>query len=62
MRRVTGSPAVMAEALRHVAGLVHRRRVIAQVAPFRAGAHTLMGGAIKLMTFDDAPPLVYVEP
>ncbi len=61
LRRVTGSPAVMVEALRHVAALVHRRRVIAQVLPFRAGAHTLMGGAIKLMGFDDAPPLVYFE-
>ncbi|MDX3584412.1 helix-turn-helix transcriptional regulator [Streptomyces europaeiscabiei] len=61
LRRVTGSPTVMVEALRHVAALVHRRRVIAQVLPFRAGAHTLMGGAIKLMGFDDAPPLVYFE-
>ncbi|EMF51165.1 MULTISPECIES: helix-turn-helix transcriptional regulator [Streptomyces] len=61
LRRVTGSPAVMVEALRHVAALVHRRRIIAQVLPFRAGAHTLMGGAIKLMGFDDAPPLVYFE-
>lgn len=51
----------MVEALRHVAALVHRRRVIAQVLPFRAGAHTSMGGAIKLMGFDDAPPLVYFE-
>ncbi|MFF7842792.1 helix-turn-helix domain-containing protein [Streptomyces ossamyceticus] len=61
LRRVTGSPAVMVEALRRVAGLVHRRRVIAQVLPFNAGAHTLMGGALKLMAFDDAPPLVYFE-
>ncbi|WNZ10601.1 helix-turn-helix transcriptional regulator [Streptomyces sp. 11x1] len=61
LRRRTGNRAVMAEALHHVAALVNRRRVIAQVIPFNAGAHTLMGGALKLMTFDDAPPLVYFE-
>lgn len=61
LRRMTGGPAVMAEALRHVVDLARRRRIIVQVVPFREGAHTLMGGAIKLMTFDDAPPLVYFE-
>jgi hypothetical protein len=29
--------------------------------PFKAGAHPAMEGAIKLMDFDDAPPLVYFE-
>ncbi|MFG2791577.1 helix-turn-helix domain-containing protein [Streptomyces sp. NPDC048419] len=61
VRRVTGGRAVMAEALRHIAGLVHRSRVIAQVLAFEAGAHPGMEGAIKLMDFEDAPPLVYFE-
>ncbi|MCW7942355.1 XRE family transcriptional regulator [Streptomyces hygroscopicus] len=61
LRRRTGGPAVMAKALRHIVGMVRRRRVIVQVLPFAEGAHTLMGGAIKLMVFDDAPPLVYFE-
>lgn len=61
LRRVTGGPAVMAEALQHVVGMVRRRRVIVQVLPFKEGAHTLMGGAVKLMVFDNAPTLVYFE-
>ena len=51
----------MAEALRHVADMARQRRVIVQVLPFAGGAHTLMGGAVKLMAFDDAPPLLYFQ-
>jgi transcriptional regulator with XRE-family HTH domain len=61
LRRTTGGPEVMAEALGHVATMARQRRVIVQVLPFAGGAHTLMGGAVKLMAFDDAPRLVYFE-
>ncbi|MFI6546360.1 helix-turn-helix domain-containing protein [Streptomyces prunicolor] len=61
LRRVTGGPEVMAAVLSHVVGLIRRSRVIVQVMPFRAGAHPAMEGSIKLMDFDDAPPLVYFE-
>ncbi|MEV6292224.1 helix-turn-helix transcriptional regulator [Streptomyces sp. NPDC051896] len=61
LRRVTGGRAVMAEALRHIADLARRGRVIVQVLPFSAGAHAAMEGSIKLMDFEDAPPLVYFE-
>ncbi|QFQ98313.1 transcriptional regulator [Streptomyces phaeolivaceus] len=61
LRRETGGRAVMAEALNHVADLARRNRVIMQVLPFSAGAHTAMEGALKLMDFDEAPPLVYFE-
>lgn len=61
LRRVTGGRAVMAEALRHIADLADRGRVIAQVLRFEAGAHAAMQGAIKLMDFEEAPPLVYFE-
>ncbi|MFE9398409.1 helix-turn-helix domain-containing protein [Streptomyces flavidovirens] len=61
LRRKVGEPAVMAQALRHVAAMARRHRVIAQVLPFDAGGHAAMGGAIKLMTFEDAPPLAYLE-
>ncbi|MBE4738186.1 MULTISPECIES: helix-turn-helix domain-containing protein [Streptomyces] len=61
LRRETGGRAVMAEALTHVADLARRNRVIVQVLPFSAGAHTAMGGSLKLMDFDDAPSLVYFE-
>lgn len=61
LRRVTGGHAVMAEALRHIADLARRGRVIVQVLPFGAGAHAAMEGSIKLMDFEDAPPVVYFE-
>jgi transcriptional regulator with XRE-family HTH domain len=61
LRRETGGRAVMAEALRHIVHLGRRSRVIVQVLPFSAGAHAAMQGAMKLMEFADAPPLVYYE-
>ncbi|MFF7354383.1 MULTISPECIES: helix-turn-helix domain-containing protein [Streptomyces] len=61
LHRETGGRAVMAEALHRVADLSRRSRVIVQVLPFSAGAHTAMQGALKLMEFADAPPLVYFE-
>ncbi|MEW2317478.1 helix-turn-helix domain-containing protein [Streptomyces seoulensis] len=61
LRRTVGGPAAMAEALRHVADLMRRRRVIAQVLPFAAGAHPAMGGPLKLMEFADSPPLCFLS-
>jgi transcriptional regulator with XRE-family HTH domain len=61
LRRPVGGASAMAEALRHVAGLVSRHRLIAQVLPFSAGTHAAMGGSLKLMEFADAPPLCFVE-
>ncbi|MER5943102.1 helix-turn-helix transcriptional regulator [Streptomyces sp. NPDC001928] len=61
LRRVTGGSEVMAEVLRHVARLSRRGRAIVQVLPFGAGAHAAMEGSIKLMDFEDAPPMVYFE-
>ncbi|MBR8642304.1 helix-turn-helix transcriptional regulator [Streptomyces tuirus] len=61
LRRVTGGPDVMAGALRHLNGLIRQNRVIVQVLPFDAGAHPGMQGCVRLMDFDDAPPLVYLE-
>ncbi|MFF6949285.1 Scr1 family TA system antitoxin-like transcriptional regulator [Streptomyces iakyrus] len=61
LRRQTGGPEVMAEALRHVTALIRRNRIIAQVLPFSAGVHASMEGSMKLMDFEDAPPLLYFE-
>ncbi|MFF3289327.1 helix-turn-helix domain-containing protein [Streptomyces sp. NPDC003023] len=61
LRRETGGPTVMAGALRHVADLARRHRIIVQVLPFTAGAHASMEGALRLMSFPDAPPLSYLE-
>ncbi|MFF5183757.1 Scr1 family TA system antitoxin-like transcriptional regulator [Streptomyces sp. NPDC000345] len=61
IRRPVGGGAVMAEAVRHVAGLARSHRIIVQVLPFRAGEHASMHGSLKLMEFEDAPPLSFVE-
>ncbi|MFE4454618.1 Scr1 family TA system antitoxin-like transcriptional regulator [Streptomyces sp. NPDC056796] len=61
LRRKSGGGAVMAEALRHIADLARRNRVISQVLPFSAGAHSALDGGLKLMSFPDAPPLAYVD-
>ncbi|EPD57069.1 MULTISPECIES: helix-turn-helix domain-containing protein [Streptomyces] len=61
LRRETGGRTVMAEALRHVASLARKGRVIVQVLPFNAGAHNAMSGSLRLMDFEDAPALVYFE-
>ncbi|MBT2491033.1 helix-turn-helix transcriptional regulator [Streptomyces sp. ISL-96] len=61
LRRKVGEPAEMARALHHLAVMARRHRIIMQVLPFEAGPHAAMGGALKLMTFDDAPPLAYLE-
>jgi transcriptional regulator with XRE-family HTH domain len=61
LRRPVGGTATMAEALRHVADLARRRRIIVQVLTFDAGAHAGMGGSLKLMEFVDAPPLCFLD-
>ncbi|MCX5387881.1 helix-turn-helix transcriptional regulator [Streptomyces sp. NBC_00083] len=61
LRRRVGGPAVMAEALTHLAALGESHRIILQVLPFGAGAHTALEGSLKLMAFDDAPPLAYLQ-
>ncbi|WP_399926574.1 Scr1 family TA system antitoxin-like transcriptional regulator [Streptomyces kanamyceticus] len=61
LRRMVGGGPVMAEALRHVARLAREHRIIMQVLPFAAGAHAAMDGPLKLMEFEDAPQLSFVE-
>ncbi|GHE34831.1 MULTISPECIES: helix-turn-helix domain-containing protein [Streptomyces] len=61
LRRVTGGPVIMAEALRHIVGITEAHQAIVQVLPFSAGAHAAMEGAMKLMDFEAAPPLVFFE-
>ncbi|WP_405711539.1 helix-turn-helix transcriptional regulator [Streptomyces xanthophaeus] len=61
LRRGGDNPAVLAEALRHIATLIRSRRIIVQVLPFSAGFHAGLAGTLKLMSFNDAPPLSYVD-
>ncbi|WP_394432994.1 helix-turn-helix domain-containing protein [Streptomyces sp. SGAir0957] len=61
LRRPVGGSAVLAANLRHIAELIGQRRVVVQVLPFAACAHASLHGALKLMHFDDAPPLSFIE-
>ncbi|MFE6154665.1 helix-turn-helix domain-containing protein [Streptomyces sp. NPDC057889] len=54
-------PEEMAEQLDRIAALAHRHRITPQILPWNCGAHPLMLGTAKVMTFPDAPPLVYTE-
>ncbi|GHF46385.1 transcriptional regulator [Streptomyces mashuensis] len=60
LRRPTGGAAVMHEQLARLAELARRERIVMQVLPFSSGAPVL-GGYVKLMAFDDAPPVAYTE-
>ncbi|MET9380177.1 helix-turn-helix transcriptional regulator [Streptomyces sp. NPDC002928] len=51
----------MAELLDHIAEVVRTARSILQIVPENAAAHPFMMGMTRVMTFSDAPPVVYVE-
>ncbi|MFI6932970.1 Scr1 family TA system antitoxin-like transcriptional regulator [Streptomyces sp. NPDC050287] len=60
LRIPAGGPEVAAQALEHLASLARERRVLLQVLPFAAGAPA-DSGSLRLMEFDDAPPVAYTE-
>lgn len=51
----------MAELLWHIAEVVRTTHSILQIVPETTAAHPFMMGMTKIMTFADAPPVVYVE-
>ncbi|MER5182925.1 helix-turn-helix transcriptional regulator [Streptomyces sp. NPDC002896] len=59
-RRVLAD-AGMAELLEHIAEVVKTTRSILQIVPETAAAHPFMMGMTRIMTFADAPPVVYTE-
>jgi transcriptional regulator with XRE-family HTH domain len=61
LRIPVGGPAAMTEQLEHIAGLMRDRTVWVTVLPYVAGAHASMAGSVKLMEFEDAPPIAYTE-
>lgn len=61
IRRRVLAPELMADLLEHIANVVEATRSIAQIVPETSAAHPLMMGMAKVMTFVDAPPLVYTE-
>ncbi|MDX2825323.1 helix-turn-helix transcriptional regulator [Streptomyces ipomoeae] len=61
LRRPVGSGDIMAEQIMHLVRLADSGRIRAQVVPFAAGFHPLMGSMLSLMWFEDQPPLAYGE-
>ncbi|MEU6403480.1 helix-turn-helix transcriptional regulator [Streptomyces sp. NPDC046985] len=59
-RRVLPS-ADMAELLEHIVETIRSTRSILQIVPEAAPAHPFMMGTTRIMTFVDAPPVVYME-
>ncbi|MFC9534598.1 helix-turn-helix domain-containing protein [Streptomyces sp. NPDC056975] len=51
----------MAGLLDHVTEVVRTSRSILQIVPETAAAHPFMMGMTRIMTFSDAPPVVYAE-
>ncbi|MFJ3416697.1 helix-turn-helix domain-containing protein [Streptomyces sp. NPDC086082] len=51
----------MAAQLEHVSDVVRSNQGVLQILPETAVAHPLMMGMIRVMTFPDAPPVVYTE-
>ncbi|WP_239646203.1 helix-turn-helix domain-containing protein [Nocardiopsis valliformis] len=56
LRRVVGSPKVMAEQLRFLKGMAAHYKVTLLVVPFDAGAHTALDGAFSLLEFPSPEP------
>ncbi|WP_327429561.1 helix-turn-helix domain-containing protein [Streptomyces sp. NBC_01236] len=54
-------PAEMAAQLEHIAHVIRSTQSVLQIVPKTAAAHPLMMGMVKVMTFPDAPPVVYTE-
>ncbi|MFM9609773.1 helix-turn-helix domain-containing protein [Streptomyces niveiscabiei] len=60
IRRPIGGRMVMAAQLEHVVRLAESERIRVNVVPFGT-AHPLLEGLVKLMWFEDQPPVAYTE-
>ncbi|MFD7688311.1 DUF5753 domain-containing protein [Streptomyces sp. NPDC059781] len=61
VRRRVLPPTGMAELLEHIVEVARATRSIVQIVPETVVAHPFMMGTTRIMTFVDAPPLVYTE-
>ncbi|MDI3385657.1 helix-turn-helix transcriptional regulator [Streptomyces sp. B-S-A8] len=61
IRKTPLPAAVMADQLEHILDVIRFSRSVLQVVPETAPWHPLMHGMVKVMTFSDAPPLVWTE-
>ncbi|KIZ19724.1 DNA-binding protein [Streptomyces natalensis ATCC 27448] len=53
---------LMAEQLEHIAEVIRSTRSVVQILPSTTFGHPLMmGSEVRVMTFADAPPLIWVE-
>lgn len=55
------APGELAEQLDRIVKLTEQRRIVPQIVPRNCGAYPLMAASIMVMTFPDAPPLIYTE-
>ncbi|GHH13216.1 helix-turn-helix domain-containing protein [Streptomyces lanatus] len=61
IRRTPLPPAVLADQVEHILNVIRSTRSVLQIVPETTPWHTLRNGMAKIMTFADAPPLVYTE-
>lgn len=61
IRKPLVSPEEMAAQLEHIAQVVRSTQGVLQILPETEVAYPMMMGMIKVMTFPDAPPVVYTE-
>ncbi|CAK7281496.1 DUF5753 domain-containing protein [Streptomyces misionensis] len=61
LRIPVGGAEAMTSQLEHIARLMRERTAWVTVLPCAAGAHASINGALKLMAFEDAPPVAYTE-
>ncbi|GAB7033017.1 helix-turn-helix transcriptional regulator [Streptomyces sp. NPDC021749] len=61
LRRPLLDPDEMAEQLAHLLDVSRHHRFIPQILPWNAGVHPFTMGMTKILSFSDAPPLVYTE-
>ncbi|MEC4017225.1 helix-turn-helix domain-containing protein [Streptomyces sp. H27-D2] len=61
LHRVLGGPEVMRTQLLRLLSLRGAPRVVIQVLPYSAGAHTGLNGSLNLLSFDGEPEVAYSE-
>ncbi|MGW5939921.1 helix-turn-helix domain-containing protein [Streptomyces celluloflavus] len=61
IRRPLLPPEQMAEQLEHILEVIRSTQSVFQIVPETTVAHPLMMGLAKVMTFPDAPPMVWTE-
>ncbi|MEU9119636.1 helix-turn-helix transcriptional regulator [Streptomyces sp. NPDC048506] len=61
LRKPLLAPLQMAEQLEHIVEVIRTSRSVLQILPESTVGHPLMMGVLKVVTFPDAPPVVYTE-